>query len=135
MFKPAVKTMPIQDIRADTDSFQKLILFSLNRIHIQTFDSVKAEEFDQLVALEASIGMIDSFLGPYYGEEYRLIVEKIEKEIENAYNRGERQEYIRNLRKWVKEITKRLSSPGVGILPAVSASYVAGKGRGTPDEL
>lgn len=127
-----VRNTPIQDIRSDPTSFQSFIIFTLNRISQHTFQAMESERSEKLIALEAEIGFLDSFLGPYYSGDYDETIKALEKKIDAARPQLEsgmtyRLIYQRLLRQWVKEIIKRLGSPSIGILPAIKTGRIMGE--------
>ena len=128
---PPIRSTPIQDIRSDSMTYQNLIIFTLNRISQHTYQASESPNPDKLKALEAEIGFLDSFVGPYYTEEYGQIIIALEKLLDGQRHyleSDQRREFQKLLRQWIKEIIKRLGSPGIGILPAISTSYTLGEG-------
>lgn len=133
-----IKSTPVQHIRSDSDIFRTMIIYSMNRIHMHVRDAIKSRDPDEIQALEAEVGVLDSFVGPYYEEEYQIFVEKIEKKLEDAayeVEAGRPRVYVKLIRDWIREIVKRFGNPSIAILPAISTSYVQGKGQGKVEDF
>lgn len=133
-----IKSTPIQHIRSDSDIFRTMIIYSMNRIHMHVRDAIKSRDPSEIQALEAEVGVLDSFVGPYYAADYQRFVTQIEKKLEIAayqVEAGRPREYVKLIREWIREIVKRFGNPAIAILPAISTSYVQGKGQGTVEDF
>lgn len=134
----SIKSTPIQHIRSDSDIFRTMIIYSMNRIHMHVRDAIKSRDPSEIQALEAEVGVLDSFVGPYYADDYQRFVDQIELDLEKAAHyveAGEPRKYVKLIRNWLKEIVKRFGNPSIAILPAISTSYVQGKGQGKPEDF
>jgi len=134
----AIRSTPIQHIRSDSDIFRTMIIYSMNRIHMHVRDAIKSRDPDEIQALEAEVGVLDSFVGPYYSDDYQVFVAEMEKKLEEAsyeVNAGRPRPYVKLIREWIREIVKRFGNPSIAILPAISTSYVQGKGQGKPEDF
>ena len=101
-------------------------------------DAIKSRDPSEIQALEAEVGVLDSFVGPYYSDDYQDFVVKMEEKLEKAaysVEAGKPREYVKHIREWIREIVKRFGNPSIAILPAISTSYVQGKGQGKPDDF
>jgi hypothetical protein len=58
------------------------------------------------------------------------VIKVLEKELDGErpfLDSGQRLKFQRILRRWVKEIIKRLGSPSIGILPAIRTGRIMGE--------
>lgn len=133
-----IRSTPVQDIRSDSDVFRTMIVYAINRIHMHVRDAIKSRDPSEIQALEAEVGVLDSFVGPYYEKEYQDFVEEIEIKLEKAaysVEAGSPREYVKLIRLWLREIIKRFGNPSIAILPAINTPFVMGKGRGNPEDF
>lgn len=124
--------MSAEDIRGDSNIYQRMIIFCLNRLHEQTYKSTLNNNWKEVRALEASIRMLHAYVAPYYGEDYNGEIKKIEKKLEELGELEVSMKKIKVYQKWVEAIVKRFGE--FQILPPIKVAWKAGEGMVKPGE-
>jgi len=116
-----------EDVRKESMSFEILVMKTMDRIAKLASEVMSEEEHGKWFALEAEIMVLESFLRPYYNDEYVKATDEIKKKIDKVIGktRGKYKKvrYMRLLAQWLQEIVRRFGY--VDILPAIKVTLLA----------
>lgn len=119
MEKDNFELMEPSEIRKDSLSFEIMILKALDRIHASLPVSLADFRHEIWFGIEAQIMFLNSFVAPYYQDDYKAKIKEIKNKIKSK--RNDKIEYVGLLAEWLEEIVRRFAQ--VKILPAMRVRH------------
>lgn len=115
-----MEILATEDIRGETISFQDMIIRCLDRIHSLAGNQAKKNSLGSIRSYEESVGVLHSYLAPYYSDSFLKKSEKIQEELHSLkWEKG--QERYDKIREWLSLIVQNLGV--VGLLPPIDVIY------------
>lgn len=123
-FSNTPQAIDTDNIRSDSDLYQKLIIRHLDRIAMLLANAVSKTPKEQeiaVVAVELAIRLHESFLAPYRNKKYDALREKLTNKINvlraSLWDDNIRQDYLERIIEWLDEQIKQFGK--AGILPTM----------------
>lgn len=128
----SIEMISPDSISSDKDLFKHIVIVCLNRIHKQTYDTYKTNDWKTWRALRASVGMLNAFVAPYVKDdkEYTDAIKELKEKLKEGNILLQKDmEYINILEGWTEKIVTKFSTPSIAILPPRKVTYRFGKGE------
>ncbi len=120
-YNPKYQTVPVEDIRASSITYEQLMMRCFDRLDALISTATREELF---VLVEAKVRYLDSLMYPYWLDDADYIAKR---KIILEKTKGEGMSYYKVLMEWVRLLTTKFGK--MQILPDERTSWIAGAGN------
>ena len=122
-FKAKYSTVPVEDIRASSITYEQLMMRCFDRLDALISTATREELF---VLVEAKVRYLDALMYPYWREDADYVAKRKAILVKTTKTSDGSMPYYYILMEWVRLLTTKFGK--MQILPDEKASWIAGMG-------